>query len=166
LRDPDSILRSILQQLANTERGLEILRPEWKARLRKSELDRVKTKQLIVKLIGLYGDNPTIIILDALDEVVDRHILLVALREIQEKSKGLVKIFISSRPDRNITSRGSWLEMQLTPEKTIDDIHRFIEKEVDERLESRADVAIELVEEVKQNLKQRANGMSVPQVRF
>ena len=104
-QEPQSILNTLIQQLAQTEsEGDRLLKPvvdiyldrERKGQ-RSSRLSLAESEELLVKLTDIYPQ--TTICIDALDEVETktRIHLLKALKNIIEKSKSLVKIFATTR---------------------------------------------------------------------
>ena len=99
-REPESILNTLIQQLAQTEsEDDKLLKPVVDSYLdrerkgqRSSRLSLGESEELLVKLTDIYPQ--TTLCIDALDEVETktRIHLLKALKNIIEKSKNLVKI--------------------------------------------------------------------------
>ncbi|UKZ94421.1 uncharacterized protein TrAFT101_009294 [Trichoderma asperellum] len=104
LQDPLIILRSFVRQLFDkrSEHGYDHLIQKYDmARKEGRSLGLKDCKELILEFINLY--SKTTIILDALDEASStstNHNLAEILIDIMDKAKKPVKIFISSRPDR------------------------------------------------------------------
>ncbi len=126
------------------------------------------TSSECVKLMIQLASQRTIttIVIDALDEcdLSSRAELLEALDQVVEESVGLIKILISSRNDRAITSH-----LEGFPNITINvndnhtDIARFVEHEVDTMIKSKkllwGKVSTELRKLIKETLCERADGM-------
>lgn len=106
-RDPETILNTLIQQLARADEN-KILKPlidiyyerEQKGQL-SSQLTLRESQELLVKLVNIYP--LTTIYLDALDEVDDKIRIhpLKSLKWVIEKSNSRVKIFATSRNDRH-----------------------------------------------------------------
>ncbi len=108
-QDPDAVLASVSRQLSTVHGGKALLAPTIEryqkqgAGFRSSGLYTEQSRELIVDLIELHG--AATIIVDALDECDPdkRRSLLDAFEYILKESAGLVKIFVSSRDDQDIT---------------------------------------------------------------
>lgn len=104
LQDPLVVLRSFVRQLFDTRSESSYNRLTQKRNLAESEgrsLGLKDCKELILGFINLYSKST--IILDALDEASTtgtNHNLAEILIDIVDKANKPVKIFISSRPDR------------------------------------------------------------------
>lgn len=109
--DPAAILASIAKQLCCVKPGLPVLAPALEKYNQKSHgigpgcLQLAEYRDLILKLTEFYP--MTTIIIDALDECnpATRYDLLDALDHIQNESTNLVKVFVSSRDERDLVSR-------------------------------------------------------------
>jgi hypothetical protein len=135
---PAVIMRTILKQLCLPNAGHFI--PEGIARkynqLRggTSNPAQLSLEECVDLILALLDSDPAVIVIDALDEG-DRKLrrrLLLAFEKIVENSASIVKIFISSRDERDIEHR-----LNLSPNVQIgasdngEDIKRFILTEVD-----------------------------------
>ncbi|KAM0251639.1 hypothetical protein ACHAQJ_008099 [Trichoderma viride] len=105
MQDPIVVLRSFVRQLAGKafdEPGLvqsSLIQKCQTAKREGRELGYKDCKDLILTSLNLYAK--TTIILDALDETdITTYNLCTILIEMKEKSRKPVKVFISSRPDR------------------------------------------------------------------
>ncbi|KAH8120876.1 hypothetical protein FP744_10001343 [Trichoderma asperellum] len=137
LQDPLTILRSFVRQLFDkkSEHGYDRL--IQKCDMAKKEghsLGLKDCKELILEFINLY--SKTTIILDALDEASStstNHNLAEILIDMMDKAKKPVKIFISSRPDREYLQ-----SFESTATITVDSSNQQgdIEKYLQERLYS------------------------------
>ncbi|KAK0766996.1 hypothetical protein N5P37_000726 [Trichoderma harzianum] len=102
-RDPLVVLRSFVRQLADGEYFDEVpksLNQAYeKAKKEKRGLSYKECEILILDLLSLYPR--TTIVLDALDESdTEKYILANTLVELIRKAKDPVRLFVSSRPDR------------------------------------------------------------------
>lgn len=138
-RDPEYILASLVRQLSTRPRddrpiqGLiyQIYDKERGTGFASGRLKYDQSLSLLEELVKIYPQ--VTIAVDALDEC-DRQTrvkLLHTLDELVDKSPGLLKMFISSRPDEDIKYRfgvGPNLEIKAT------DNRKYIERVVSERL--------------------------------
>ncbi|KAL4745309.1 hypothetical protein BDW72DRAFT_198768 [Aspergillus terricola var. indicus] len=101
--NPLDILMEILRQLASTEAELAVFQ-EWKEGKQLSELTQLAVLQLILKMINLNIGRQTTIVIDTLDEIDRDGLISVtgAQHLLLEKSEGLLKVFVSSRPESRI----------------------------------------------------------------
>ncbi|KAK4462623.1 ankyrin repeat-containing domain protein [Cladorrhinum samala] len=142
---PGPILSAVVKQLASTDPDEPVRLPiaeEYTKRKKAAEVDCSEPQRLDVGdctrlLLELTNSNPAFIILDALDECHDDylHELLGALDKVLSLSREIVKIFVSSRENVDITQFTSQpkyaiTETRITPEKNGRDIESFIETEV------------------------------------
>jgi len=137
-RDPESILRTLIQQLAQTPAEDKLLTPVlhiYKDREKKGQLSsRLTLKEcqdLLVQLIAVYPQ--TTICIDALDEVDHklRFKLLEALTHVLKRSNTLVKIFATTRMDPDILLQFEMFpRIELEPNDNVDDIDRFVKEKV------------------------------------
>lgn len=165
--DPTSILACLAVQLCCIQPGEPLLDPittEYGKHPRSNSLtDVLETKDihdLIIKLINQY---PTVtIIIDALDEVNShtRSELIHNLETIFKKSATLVKIFVSSRDDQDITHQLQGYSELAIKDGNSDDIERFTQLEVEKLAKTRSwqfkDVDQNWITE---KLIEKANGM-------
>ena len=110
----------------------------------------------------------TTIVIDALDECdpEKRDVLLEALSSIVTDSTGLVKLFISSRDDRDIVLHlGECPNLKIQASHNQSDITRYVNSEVSKMIHSRrwrsGKVDEKLEQEIKSALIEKAQGMSV-----
>ena len=170
-RDPESILRALVQQLAQTPSEDNLLTPVldvYKHRENKGQLSsRLALKEcqdLLVQLIAVYPQ--TTIFIDALDEVDHklRTKLLEALSHVVERSKTLVKIFATTRMDTDILMQFEmYPRIELGPDDNVNDINRFVKEKVQETIERKrllhGNVSNALKQEICQVLCERSKGM-------
>ncbi|KAK3293883.1 uncharacterized protein B0H64DRAFT_462192 [Chaetomium fimeti] len=160
--DPLDILQEILRQLASTKPGLDIFR-NWQQDKKPSALTRDAVLRLILQMIDLNAHRQTTIVIDALDEI-DRDgmgltSIADALHYLLEAADGVVKIFVSSRPQSRIRDQlQSWTGIPVDPESTRSGMETYIELEVDRLLRHKHRL-VDLKPKVKETLKQRAGGM-------
>lgn len=144
-REPESILNTLIQQLAQTAGG--ILKPVadfYMSRKQKGQsVSRPSLQESLTLLIELVDIFPqTTILLDALDEVNNeiRLELLKSLKQVIDKSKSIVKIFGTLRNDPDILSQFNMFpRIVMDPNDNTCDINRFIKTKLevaiaDERL--------------------------------
>ena len=170
-RDPESILRTLIQQLAQTPSEDDLLTPVldvYKDREKKGQLSaRLTLKEcqdLLVQLIAVYPQ--TTICIDALDEV-DHRVrlkLLEALKYVVERSTSLVKIFATTRMDTDILMQFErYPRIELESDDNVDDINRFVKEKVQGMIEQKqllhGNVPNPLRDEICQVLCQRSKGM-------
>ena len=173
-REPQSILNTLVQQLAQTRtesKKNKLLKPvvdiyldrEEKGQ-RSSGLSLGESKELLVQLTDIYPQ--TTICIDALDEVQTetRLLLLKALKNIIEKSKNLVKIFATTRMDTDILRQfETFPRIELQPDNNIGDINRFVETKlqstIDDGLLLEGDVTDKHKVEIYDVLCRRSRGM-------
>ncbi|KAI5786153.1 hypothetical protein FPQ18DRAFT_296304, partial [Pyronema domesticum] len=171
-REPDSILSTIIQQLAQSpfdENKLlklivDIYRDRKKRGQLSSRLSLSESQQLLVQLTDIYPR--TMICIDALDEVAEdkRIYLLKALNYVIAQSKNLVKIFATTRMNPEIVAQFKMFpRIELQPDDNISDINQFVKTRVkstivDSQLLS-GDVSDELQVEICEMLCKRSKGM-------
>ena len=138
-REPQSILNTLIQQLAQAESGkdklfkpvVDIYRDREKTGQTSSRLSLEESQELLIQLTNTYSQ--TTICIDALDEVETRtrlH-LLKELKNIIQKSKNLVKIFATTRMDTDILRQLQMFpSIELQPDDNIVDITQFVEVKV------------------------------------
>ena len=173
-REPQSILNTLVQQLAQTRTESEnkkLLKPIVDIYLDREENGQVSSRlsfresqELLVQLTDIYPQ--TTICIDALDEVetVTRLLLLKALKNIIEKSKNLVKIFATTRMDIDILRQFEMFpRIELQPDDSIGDINLFVETRlqsiIDDRLLLGGHVPDKLKVEIFDALCKRSRGM-------
>ncbi|GAW15650.1 hypothetical protein ANO14919_050690 [Xylariales sp. No.14919] len=106
-RKPLSILQSYVRQLSKNP---ECIRKQLEdlcrsARANASDLGFDNCRQQLLKSVNLY--TQTTLVLDALDEceAESRKLALEVIEYLTSKSRNTLKVFISSRPDRDIRDR-------------------------------------------------------------
>ena len=170
-RDPESILRTLVQQFAQTACVDKLLTPVldmYKDRENVGQLSSKLTlkecQDLLVRLMAVYPE--TTICIDALDEVdhKSRFELLEALNHIVERSGTLVKIFATTRMDTDILIQfEKYPRIELEPDDNADDINRFVEEKVQETINRKrllhGNVPNALKDEICQVLCERSKGM-------
>ena len=170
-RDPESILRTLIQQLAQSPSEDRLLTPVlniYKDREKEGQLSSRLTfkecQDLLVQLVAVYP-RATICI-DALVEVDHklRLELLEALKHVVERSNTLVKIFATTRMDTDILVQFEMFpRIELEPDDNVDDINRFVKEKVQRAIERKqllhGNVPNALKAEICQVLCQRSKGM-------
>lgn len=144
--DPSEILRAILRQLCSSAKNEPIREPilnEYERRKENSAGDFPRTldeKDCLKLILMLTADNPATIVIDALDECDPkrRYKLLNGLRIIVQQSVNLVKIFVSSRDNRDIISQLDDVPtIFINASENSEDIQRFVESEVGRAINER-----------------------------
>ncbi|KAI0966492.1 hypothetical protein F4678DRAFT_449592 [Xylaria arbuscula] len=135
-RKPLSILRSFVRQLSTTIKNPDYIRTELrdcyrKARSNGSGLSFKTCKEQLLESINLYSQ--TTLVLDALDECEPnlRGQILEVIEDLISRSENGLKIFISSRPDRDIKDRflkTPNIEIQATDNE--EDIQKFVREKI------------------------------------
>ena len=173
LSDPEAILRSLVRQMSCLRPGGALLEPVRKVYgARKKDgfaagsLSSHECTALIVEMTK--HRLMTTIVIDALDECdpEKRGILLEALSSIVTDSAGLVKLFVSSRDDRDIVLHlGECPNLKIQASHNQSDITRYVNSEVSKVIHSRkwrsGKVDKMLEQEIKLALIEKAQGMSV-----
>ncbi len=155
------ILGSILRQLAETNEGLDVF-ARWKATHARIHLTHKAMVEMICGLIKVNGSATTTIIIDALDELDGDNFDIVtsALETMLGNSAGILKVFISSRPDsRAWQVFDNWLNIMVDPAATRKDINTYIDFQVDKRLHRKRRVDDQLKSNIKSTLKRNARGV-------
>jgi hypothetical protein len=167
---PEGIIRSLVRQLSSLQPGSPIRRPAM-AIYRKREAEGFasgslrmdESRDLLIQLVKDY--SVTTIIIDAVDECdpSTRADLLDTLEAVLREA--LVKIFISSRNDMDITYRlEKYPKLELTSGRNGDDIEAFVKTET-KRLVSRgrllrySSARLELTQQIFDQVTKRADGM-------
>jgi len=170
-RDPESILSTLVQQLAQIESKEELLQPvvdvyqdrELKGQ-KASRLSLVECQALLVQLADIHPR--TTICIDALDEVENRNRLklLKSLKNLVDRAKNLVKIFATTRMDTDILLQFKMFpRIELQPDDNVGDINQFIKTSVQSAIEEEqllhGVVSPELEVEICETLCERSKGM-------
>ena len=170
-REVQSILNTLIQQLAQTESKNELLKPVvdiyWDRETKgqsSSRLSLGESQELLVQLTDIYPQ--TTICVDALDEVETktRLQLLKALKNVIERSKNLVKIFATTRMDPDILWQFEMFpRIELQPDDNAGDINQFVKTKlqsiIDDRMLLEGHVPDELQTEICGVLCRRSRGM-------
>ncbi|KAI5784286.1 hypothetical protein FPQ18DRAFT_298011, partial [Pyronema domesticum] len=138
-REPDCILSTIIQQLAQSPFDdnkllkpiVDIYRERKKQGQISSRLNLSEIRDLLVQLTDIYPR--TMICIDALDEIAeDRRIhLLKALNSVISQSKNLIKIFATTRMNPEIVAQFKMFpRIELQPDDNVSDINQFVETRV------------------------------------
>jgi hypothetical protein len=169
-RDPESILSTLVQQLAQMSEA-ELLKPAVEVYLDREEkgqtsarLSVTESQDLLVQLTDLYPQ--TTICIDALDEIEHqiRVVFLKSLRQVMERSKNLVKIFATTRMDPDILLQFErFPRIELQPDDNYADINQFVEKTVQNVIDDKqllyGDVPDDLKGQICDTLRKRSKGM-------
>ena len=169
--DPEAILRSILRQILtyNLHRKgafdstAAIYRKREKAFLAKGLLHLEESIDFILR--QTCQSSSTTIVIDALDEcdIKTRHNMLSALSSITQKASGLVKVFISSRDEKDITPRLKHLPNHcIKASDNAEDTHHFVKHEMEQAIAQKrllaGYVSRELAREIVDSLTRGAQG--------
>ncbi|KAI0439402.1 hypothetical protein F4803DRAFT_47018 [Xylaria telfairii] len=137
-RKPLSVLQSYVRQLSTTARKPGCIRRQLQdfclnARESGSDLGFSDCREQMLQSINLYSQ--TTLVLDALDECEpeSRLKILKVIEDLLSRSESRLKIFISSRPDRDIRDRfleTPNIEIQATDNE--EDIRKFVRKKITE----------------------------------
>ncbi|KAM0238863.1 hypothetical protein ACHAP5_008552 [Fusarium lateritium] len=135
--NPARMLASIARQLSTPQRRGAILEPaikeyqeEEKSDFMSGPLRLERSKSLILQLLEQY--NSATIVMDALDECNPdtREILLETLEDLLKESSCLLKVFVTSRTDRDITYKlSNYPNVCLSSDRNTPDIDLFIRSE-------------------------------------
>lgn len=152
--DPEALIRAILKALL-VESGVDpeivLLETRYKQRNDRGELSVAEAQKYLLELLQQSECHASVILIDALDEFVDRKDrkrLLTAIGEIVAVTT--TKVWITSRPENDI-SRGIAVHISSKANKSQDkglvrnvavakrnkeEIARYIEREIDSLIES------------------------------
>jgi hypothetical protein len=127
-------------------------------------LDFDECHELITRL--LQGAGKMTIVIDGLDEcsIKERSSLLASVKKYAESSAKLVKVFISSRDDRDIVVRLKDMpNMAIEEHLTKGDMKRFVEKELAQCIDNKdllfGEVEPKLEQKITTQLLSKAGGM-------
>lgn len=135
--DPREILRSLVKQLSLT-RDKELVRTPLveEYRKRRQEANHIGESpaslsvEECIELICELGRTTAItLVIDALDECssLQRAVILKALEEVRQRSRDVVKIFLSSRYEDDIAAHVKKRQiLSVTSKATDDDLKRFV----------------------------------------
>jgi hypothetical protein len=157
------ILGNILRQLAETESGQDALQAWEEAGHRPRDLTNETLEGLIHELVNLNVEFQTTTIIDAPDEVEQEEFFTVidVLENLLDEASGLVKVFVSSKPEDHNNILDTWSKIEIDPHLTRKDIEMYIETQIDKKLPTKKKVDNELHDEVKIYLKDSDRGMFV-----
>jgi hypothetical protein len=160
------VLRAFIRQLSTTvsdEQSMQKLLKAYyiESRLKASQLNMKDCKSLLLEFINIYPR--TTLILDALDEC-ERHErlqLIEILDYLLAEASNPLKIFVSSRPDGDITEKlKDRANIQINAIDNQDDISRFVNSEIVKH--RRWDkMAPKLQMQIVETLQQQSQGMYV-----
>ncbi|KAF6813780.1 ankyrin repeat domain-containing protein [Colletotrichum plurivorum] len=148
-RSTDDVMRTILFQLAidSTQKNKvrefscdEYDRQVLTVRAGKLDLPKLTTKDCVRLILELAQQDPMTIILDGLDSVNDteRHIPIVALRDIISKADNIVKIFVTSRTSgRAAAVPKAEFKIHITTQQTHSDMEAFVDYLIDDAVEGK-----------------------------
>ncbi|KAJ5963671.1 Aldehyde dehydrogenase C-terminal [Penicillium vulpinum] len=138
-RESLPVLRSLVRQLAAPKNSTKSVRKSLrdareKATDRASRLGSSECHRQLVESFKLYSTS--VIILDAFDEILDDEldILIEALDDAiaETKDKGRVKLFVASRPEKNIGAKyGSNSTIIIQAQDNKKDIEKFVIHEME-----------------------------------
>lgn len=168
-QSPINVLRSFVRQLSTGPDGERLVGfvHELYVRHRKSgfaeeSLGYEESTSLLLRLLDVFSQ--TTLVLDGLDEcdTETRLCLIQALDRLIEKSSGLIKIFIASRNDKDLTNRyegGHNLEIQASDNQQ--DIELFVESKMQQSAWCRDYMPLAVRREVLRTFRKKSQGMYV-----
>ena len=139
---PEEILRSVLRQLALTEYPFSSVHAsileEYDFRQAEAKADGFEMTRLLVAdcvrlILGITAANPATIVIDAVDEIEPefRHVLSTALTQITRDSLNVVKIFLSTRYDSNISVLFPDVSsLAIRKQHTAQDMETYVHQEI------------------------------------
>jgi hypothetical protein len=134
-----------------------------KARLNGSDFSFDMCEEQLLESVNLYPR--TTLVLDALDEcdLGSRHKLVKAIKRLLSKSERPLKVFISSRPDRDIRQQflsepNSEPNIEIQARHNEKDIRKFVDEEIIKH-EAWRDMSPSLQEEIVKTLLDGSQGM-------
>jgi len=135
-RDPETILSTLVRQLAERPFEKKFLQPvvdvytrREKEQRKTSRLSLTESQELLIRLADKH--SATIICIDALDEV-DPKVqvkLFGVLKDVVKRSKNLVKVFATTRMDTVVDLQFE-TTLVLKPEDNENDINYFVRSKV------------------------------------
>jgi hypothetical protein len=170
--EPDQVLRSILEQLSCSDvddpvrQSAVLAYRERKRKARGQKPEKLSLEESADVILQIVEDNPAIIVIDALDECdpIRRQDLMLSLRHIIRESASVVKIFISSRDDKDIVTRMAGAsEVYIKADDNSKDIEAFCTIQVGRAIREHrilnGEVSSSLKDEITQTLISKASGM-------
>ena len=169
--EPEHIARSLVRQLSRPKSGQRLFSLVTDAYQQRKEkffadghLRLEESLELIISLTRHY--SITIIVIDALDECNEktRYKLINGLTSIIKKGSNLVKIFVSSRDDKDIVlSLQDLPNLYIKASHNTQDIRKYVHNEVEQAIADkrllRGNISKGLQQEVIQTLVNGAQGM-------
>lgn len=172
LKNTATILQSVVLQLSDDKSKTLIMDSVMQLYKRKRGMGGLNDTECVETVVKLTNQYPlTTIVIDALDEYEDieiRYSVMVCLQKILEDSKGLVKIFVSSRNlvdiENQMKAKSSMIrEVGMRAENTREDIQRFVDEQLANYIQRRrllnGEVPDDLKKEINTKLCQGAQGM-------
>ncbi|KAL3466092.1 hypothetical protein BJX64DRAFT_36517 [Aspergillus heterothallicus] len=169
-QDPKAVLGALIHQISLRARGglPKCLRDAFDkrqyTRSAKPGLDYDECHEILAGLLNEY--TQTTIVIDTPDECSEssRGSLIQSLRKYVDKSTTLVRVFVSSRGDRDIVVRfKDFPSTSITGSLTQSDMERFVEQEVRQGIQYKdllyGEVSPELEERIIAELLAKAGGM-------
>ena len=161
-------MRCLVRQLSNMVGGHAVhqsLRTRYDPRHEEGELSLDDAGDLALKVTN--DRSLTYIIIDALDECEQqqRDKLIETLQALLSNSSSLVKIFITSREDRDIVeAMSAYPHVVINASRNSEDIAHFVNDSVDDLIRRKKllrtqGVTNELQMEIKKVLQDKAQGM-------
>ncbi|QYT03017.1 ANK_REP_REGION domain-containing protein [Trichoderma simmonsii] len=159
------ILRSYVSQLARVPNHPTMIEKNiytiyLKARKEKRGLSTIECETALIELINFY--SRTILVLDALDEceMDTRETLARVLRNLVDKGKGTIKVFIASRKEADIEEHlGLRKLVEISTADNKEDIEKYVEEEVAKVSGIWSSVSAEVKEQVKKTIGEKSDGM-------
>ncbi|KAH8698504.1 ankyrin repeat-containing domain protein [Talaromyces proteolyticus] len=163
-REPLSVLQSYARQLSTPSGNLNgvpkrLYSLYWNMKQKGSDLGFKSCKDELLELTNIY--ESTTLVLDALDEceLDSRSQLIETIEFLTTNSKSLIRVFISSRPDRDIKNRfvdKPNIEIQAT--HNAEDIRKFVNGEIVKH-GNWAEMSPALQEDIVEVLLENSDGM-------
>lgn len=162
--EPLSVLKSCVRQLSTVAGSSGVIRKKLQElyhtkRMNGSELTYETCKEQLLEAVNLY--KKTTLILDGLDECEpqSRNKIVETINYLLSNSRRPFRVFISSRPDRDITKAfQDQPNIEILAEHIKDDIERFISNEI-MRHANWEDMSSSLQEEIVRALSKGSDGM-------
>lgn len=173
--NPTEVLRAILRQLTGTRAQLPLrgsAANEFKSRKLEADstgacIQLLDIHEAVNHILAITSEDPVTIVLDALDELdSDRGDLLNAFDEVVQSSSNLVKIFVSSRNDEDLTDRYQCCaNIEMDENCNGNDINKFIHSSINKAITnkkmSQGKVSSKLKDDVFRTLINKSRGMWV-----
>ncbi len=164
---PSAALRSLVRQLSVTSDGaamqhvlLQLYRGKRRLGLAADRLHDDEAKQLLRQFADVYPQ--TTLVIDALDECdeMSRMSFVDVLESLVLQAEKPIKVFLSSRLDRDIQHRFNSLpNVAIRATDNAEDIAKFVEAEISCRLYWSQKISRDLREEIVRTLCDKSKGM-------